>query len=234
MATFLLSNTLGPELFPLPLTCLLPFKICNMEPRLAKQSLRMTVIKWCIFQSSKVEPSGGAVLQMQCSCKLTYLVDRIQQRFPFSLELNEYCLLPLFVSARVPFFLLLASHPNVEIGINNNLPNVRSEETSLLPPASVLRPPPHPSPTENWPQRLLSWLTWVARKKGIVIESIFLCRVVTLRVEEEEPQLQLLRVLRGPALGKKRQSNSETFSFAGSKKDVIKLQSVKISSSAES
>lgn len=144
MATFLLSNTLGPELFPLPLTCLLPFKICNMEPRLAKQSLRMTVIKWCIFQSSKVEPSGGAVLQMQWSCKLTYLVDRIQQRFPFSLELNEYCLLPLFVSARVPFFLLLASHPNVETGIINNLPNVRSEETSLLPPASVLRPPPPP------------------------------------------------------------------------------------------
>lgn len=151
MATFLLSNTLGPELFPLPLTCLLPFKICNMEPRLVKQSLRMTVIKWCIFQlqrwianvqkSSKVEPSSGAVLQMQCSSKLSYLVDRIQQRFPFSLELNEYCLLPLFVSARVPFFLLLASHPNVETGIINNLPNVRSEETSLLPPASVL--PPH-------------------------------------------------------------------------------------------
>lgn len=35
-------------------------------------------------------------------------------------------------------------------------------------------------------------------------------------------------------LAKKRQSNSETFSFAGSKKDVIKLQNIKISSSAES
>lgn len=38
----------------------------------------------------------------------------------------------------------------------------------------------------------------------------------------------------GPALGKKRQAYSETFSFAGSKEDVIKLQNIKISSSAES
>lgn len=87
---------------------------------------------------------------------------------------------------------------------------------------STLAPPPSLS---------LSWLTRAAKKKEILIKSVFACQVVTLRVEEEEPQhLHLRRRLR--VVGWEMPNGQTVSHFTGSNKEETKSQNGKISDSA--